>query len=384
MGDTADGSEVRGERGRRRRRRGGRDRDDSSAPGTLAEGAQDGLAESGTAVLPPAPLSPGDGSLPAAARSRDADRNEPEAESRKTPQAVSYDTGAAHDVRTSPVAGEAVGTTGVAGATADTTSLGSDADAVASEAGGEREGTRRRRGGRSRRDARPEAGDELAADAGSPPMATGGDAVALEAGDGMTSTAPAADAAPRSRRPRAERADRDAVPTLPGDPSAGSHRTGETADVWESRPQTALPAADTADEAAAAPMPASTPAPASASASLASAPSLSSAPAPVPASAAVVAPVTAAANPPAPFALDADRLRAVAEAAGLQWVGSDAGKVQAAQQTLAHEAPPVRAAREPKTVAPVDQGPLVLIETRKDLSQVTLPFETERTPNSGS
>ena len=37
---------------------------------------------------------------------------------------------------------------------------------------------------------------------------------------------------------------------------------------------------------------------------------------------------------------------------------------------------PARVPRERKPVAAVDEGPLVLVETRKDLSQVKLPFET--------
>ena len=67
----------------------------------------------------------------------------------------------------------------------------------------------------------------------------------------------------------------------------------------------------------------------------------------------------------------------MAEAAGLEWVGSDPSKVRAAQQTLAQEPLPARAPREPKPVAVVDEGPLVMVETRKDLSQVKLPFERQ-------
>jgi ribonuclease E len=32
--------------------------------------------------------------------------------------------------------------------------------------------------------------------------------------------------------------------------------------------------------------------------------------------------------------------------------------------------------REPRRPAVVDEGPLVLVETRKDLAQLRLPFET--------
>ena len=79
---------------------------------------------------------------------------------------------------------------------------------------------------------------------------------------------------------------------------------------------------------------------------------------------------------PASYALPLDSLVAVAESAGLQWVNSDATKIQAAQAAMAATAEPIRVAREVSPVASVDDGPLVLVETKKDLSQVKLPFET--------
>ena len=74
--------------------------------------------------------------------------------------------------------------------------------------------------------------------------------------------------------------------------------------------------------------------------------------------------------------LPTDSLQAVAEAAGLQWVSSDAEKIRAAQAEMAAAPAPVHVPRERKPVESVDNGPLVLVETRKDLSQVKLPFET--------
>ena len=67
---------------------------------------------------------------------------------------------------------------------------------------------------------------------------------------------------------------------------------------------------------------------------------------------------------------------AVAGGAGLEWVNSDADKVRAVQQAMADAPKPVRVPREPKPVVLADEGPLVLVETRKDLSQIKLPFET--------
>jgi ribonuclease E len=88
------------------------------------------------------------------------------------------------------------------------------------------------------------------------------------------------------------------------------------------------------------------------------------------------APASASAAPVTPYALPLDSLVAVAESAGLQWVNSDAGKIEAAQAAMAAAAEPIHMPRDIPPVAAVDEGPLVLVETKKDLSQVKLPFET--------
>lgn len=81
------------------------------------------------------------------------------------------------------------------------------------------------------------------------------------------------------------------------------------------------------------------------------------------------------AEPAARYALPVDSLQAVAEEAGLQWVGSDASKVRAAQEAMAATPAPKPVPREIKRVEHVEEGALVLVETRKDLAQVKLPFE---------
>ena len=91
-------------------------------------------------------------------------------------------------------------------------------------------------------------------------------------------------------------------------------------------------------------------------------------PAPV-AVAAVQAPVEA-------FVLPMDTLHRIAEGSGLQWVNSDAGKIMAVQAAIAAEPVSARVPRARKPAVQVDDGPLVLVETRKDLSQLKLPFET--------
>jgi len=77
-----------------------------------------------------------------------------------------------------------------------------------------------------------------------------------------------------------------------------------------------------------------------------------------------------------PFVLAVDELARVADAAGLQWVQSDADKVAQVQAAIAAEPTPVRVPREPRPVPVIDEGPLVLVETRRDLRHLKLPFES--------
>jgi ribonuclease E len=101
------------------------------------------------------------------------------------------------------------------------------------------------------------------------------------------------------------------------------------------------------------------------------APSVAPMPSPAPAS----APAAPASLRAEPYALPIEQLNAVAQSAGLEWVHSDSDKVRAAQAAIAAEAMPPRQPRQPKPPVVVDDGPLVLVETRKDLSQVRLPFD---------
>jgi ribonuclease E len=75
-----------------------------------------------------------------------------------------------------------------------------------------------------------------------------------------------------------------------------------------------------------------------------------------------------------PFVLVPEELSQIAQSAGLEWVQSDAEKVRQAQQAIAAEPAPVRVPREPKPPVKVEDGPLVLVETRRDLRNMTLPF----------
>jgi ribonuclease E len=77
------------------------------------------------------------------------------------------------------------------------------------------------------------------------------------------------------------------------------------------------------------------------------------------------------------YDLPVDTLQQLASASGLQWVLSDADKIAAAQAAIAAEPKPVHVPRERKPVEVLDEGPLVLVETRKDLSQLNLPFDAQ-------
>ncbi len=76
-----------------------------------------------------------------------------------------------------------------------------------------------------------------------------------------------------------------------------------------------------------------------------------------------------------PFSLSIDSLQQVAQSSGLEWVNSNADKVAQAQAAIAAEPKPIHVPREPKPPVVLDEGPLVLVETRKDLRDMKLPFE---------
>ena len=76
-----------------------------------------------------------------------------------------------------------------------------------------------------------------------------------------------------------------------------------------------------------------------------------------------------------PYVLPTESLTSVAQSVGLEWVNSDADKIQAVQAAMAAEPQLARAPRALRPAVVVDDGPLVLVETKRDLSQLKLPFE---------
>ncbi len=214
-----------------------------------------------------------------------------------------------------------------------------NADAAPREAGdGEREGARRRsRGGRGRRDAAEPATDDNAM-----PVA----AVAAEDGASpVAATAPPELAAP--------------APAMPAVHAAPAAQVAPAAPAVQAAPGLPMPVAagEVASASAASPV---------AATGVTNPPQPAAAPAP-----AAMAPALR----PQAYALPTADLHSLASDAGLEWVASDLEKVRAVQAAMAAEPTPIRVPRQAKPAVLVDDGPLVLVETRKDLSQMKLPFE---------
>ena len=94
----------------------------------------------------------------------------------------------------------------------------------------------------------------------------------------------------------------------------------------------------------------------------------------------VATPVPAAAGSALPkvqsYDLPLQDLAQVAQSTGLQWVNSDAAKIAEVKAAIALEAKPVHVPRERPAVVVSGEGPLVLVETKRDLGTMKLPFET--------
>jgi len=98
----------------------------------------------------------------------------------------------------------------------------------------------------------------------------------------------------------------------------------------------------------------------------------------VPAAAPVQAsavPVTAGMPKVTGYALPLQSLQDVAQSSGLQWVNSDPERIAAVQAAIAAEPKPIHVPRERPAPVVLDDRPLVLVETKRDLRNMTLPFE---------
>lgn len=75
------------------------------------------------------------------------------------------------------------------------------------------------------------------------------------------------------------------------------------------------------------------------------------------------------------YTLPEEKLKTVAQNAGLQWVGTDPQRAAEVQQAIQNEPQPARVPREPKPQPETRDEALVMVETRKDLGNMRLPFE---------
>jgi ribonuclease E len=222
---------------------------------------------------------------------------------------------------------------------------------------------RRRRGGRRDRDEQGNLIENGAETVGTDAVAEG---VEVAAADGTAAPAPTAEGASddqprqrRERRPRRRREGEETGVTAVADESAAAVDSG--AGVTE-------PAAAEAVVTAAAVVAAGveTPAvPVAIAETVAEAAAVAAAPAELPYE--------------LPYELAVEDLRRLVESVGMEWVLSDADKVSAVQAAMAAEPKPVHVPRVIQPVVLKDEGPLILVETRRDLSQMRLPFEERAT-----
>ncbi|MDO5654297.1 MAG: ribonuclease E/G, partial [Brachymonas sp.] len=76
------------------------------------------------------------------------------------------------------------------------------------------------------------------------------------------------------------------------------------------------------------------------------------------------------------YALPDAQLQQIAASAGLQWVHTDADRLSVVREAIAAEPQAVHVPRERPPAVQLDDGPLILVETRKDLRELVLPFDT--------
>lgn len=172
----------------------------------------------------------------------------------------------------------------------------------------------------------------------------------------------------RDRRERGENGERGEQPAEAGQTS------GETEFSEPNQPQAQELRAQAAPEfvaPVATAVPAAVPAPAYVAPVAVAAPIAAPAPAPAPAA----APVAASLPKVQSYDLPLQDLVQVAQSSGLQWVNSDAAKIAEAKAAIAAEVKPVHVPRERPPLVAADEGPLVLVETKRDLGAVKLPFE---------
>ena len=77
----------------------------------------------------------------------------------------------------------------------------------------------------------------------------------------------------------------------------------------------------------------------------------------------------------ASYDLPMAQLQNVAQSSGLEWVNSNPERIALVQAAIAAEPKPVHVPRERPPAVVMDEGPLILVETKRDLGQMHMPFD---------
>jgi ribonuclease E len=164
----------------------------------------------------------------------------------------------------------------------------------------------------------------------------------------------------RYGRDRRERGERNEQP-LEGGATPGNVESSEPNQAQAQAQQERTPLATELTAPVAAPVAAPAP--------VYTAPVLAPVPAPAPVQAASALPKVQS------YDLPLQDLVQVAQGSGLQWINSDAAKIAEAQAAIAAEVKPVQVPRERPALVVSGEAPLVLVETKRDLGTLPLPFE---------
>jgi ribonuclease E len=89
----------------------------------------------------------------------------------------------------------------------------------------------------------------------------------------------------------------------------------------------------------------------------------------------VAAPAAARMPTVGAYELPISSLQGVAQSSGLEWVNSNPERIAQVQAAIAAEPRPIHVPRERPPAVVMDEGPLILVETKRDLGQMPMPFD---------
>jgi ribonuclease E len=240
-----------------------------------------------------------------------------------------------------------------------------------------REGGRRERGGRNRseRGERQERSDNPEGMNAATALAAGGAALAAGAALAMSSDNANGDPAQQADRPEGERRERRSRDRYGRD---RRERGGERGEQAQRNPQdTAQGEFFEQNQSIAVEESARGATEFVANEQLAQSPvAYVAAPASAPTAAPVVQPAVKSGMPKiGSFSLPVSEMDTIATGAGLQWVNSNPERIAAVKAQIAAEPKPIHIPRARPPAIVLDDGPLILVETKRDLRNMTLPFE---------